>query len=74
MPVTLFPNPSTGGTINVKRADELRSIDVLDATGRTIAQYNGTVRTITAPEVAGAYLVRFFHSDERRSYTRLVRQ
>jgi len=74
MPVTLFPNPSNGEAINVKSADALRSIDVLDATGRTIAQYNGMARTIAAPEVAGAYLVRFFHSDERRSYTRLVRQ
>ncbi|MBK6832014.1 MAG: hypothetical protein IPG92_15365 [Flavobacteriales bacterium] len=71
--VSLFPNPSNGETINVKSADAWRSIDVLDATGRTIAQYNGTVRTFAAPEVAGAHLVRFLHADGRRTTERLVR-
>ncbi len=62
--INLYPNPSNGEAINVKSADTLRSIDVLDATGRTVAQYNGTVRTIPAPEVAGAYLVRFLHAED----------
>ncbi len=71
--VSLFPNPSSGEPVRVQSADALRSIDVLDATGRTIAHYNGTARTIAAPEVAGSYLVRFLHVDGRRSTTRLVR-
>jgi hypothetical protein len=72
-PVTLFPNPSSGEAINVKRADALRSIEVLDATGRTIAQCSGTVRTFAAPEVTGTYLIRFSHADGRLTTSRLVR-
>ena len=71
--VTLFPNPGNGEPIHVQSADALRSIEVLDAAGRSIAQYNGTVRMIAAPDVAGAYLVRVVHMDGRRSITRLVR-
>ncbi|MBL0045723.1 MAG: T9SS type A sorting domain-containing protein [Flavobacteriales bacterium] len=67
--VNLFPNPSNGEAINLQSAGALRSIDVMDATGRTIAHYNGTVRTIAAPKVAGTYLVRFLHSDGQRSTT-----
>jgi hypothetical protein len=72
--VTLSPNPSDGGMINVQHAGDLSSIAVLDATGRMIAQYPGAVRMIAAPEVEGAYLAYFFHSDGRRYYTRMVRQ
>lgn len=74
MAVTLFPNPSDGGMVNVQYAGDLRSIAVLDATGRTIAQYPGAVRMIAPPEVEGVYLACFLHSDGRRSYTRMVRQ
>jgi hypothetical protein len=71
--VSLFPNPGHGEPVRVESADALRSIDVLDATGRTIAQYNGTIRTIAAPQVAGAYLLRVLHVDGRRSVSRMVR-
>ncbi|MEO8588969.1 MAG: hypothetical protein ABI432_06360 [Flavobacteriales bacterium] len=71
--LSLFPNPSDGGAIHVECADALHSIELLDATGRLLARYNGTVRTIAAPEAVGAYLVRASYADGRRSITRLVR-
>jgi hypothetical protein len=70
--VSLFPNPSHGETVRVQSAGALRSIDVLDAMGRTIALYNGTPSTIAAPQVAGAYLLRVLHVDGRRSVSRMV--
>jgi hypothetical protein len=71
--VTLFPNPSDGGMVNVQHAGDLRSIAVLDATGRTIAQYPGAVRMIEPPEVPGTYLLRVFDIDGRTSTAPLVR-
>jgi hypothetical protein len=71
--IVLFPNPSNGQEIRVESRDALRTIEVLDLTGKVIAHYSGTVRTIPAPEVAGAYLVRASHTDGRRSITRLMR-
>ncbi len=71
--LTLFPNPSNGEPIRVESTEALRSIEVIDATGRSIAHYAGTVRTIAAPEIAGAYLVHATHADGRRSITQLVR-
>jgi hypothetical protein len=72
-PITLFPNPSNGGPIRVESADELRSIDVLDAAGRTVAHFNGMARTFPAPITPGTYLVQLTHADGRRSLTQLVR-
>jgi hypothetical protein len=69
----LFPNPSNGAPIEVRSADPLRSIEVLDASGRSVAQYAGTVRSIAAPDVAGVYCVRALHADGRWSVMRLVR-
>ncbi len=71
--VTLFPNPSNGGPIRVESADAVQSIEILDATGRSIVQTAGTMRTIEAPEVAGAYWVRAVHADGRWSVARLVK-
>ena len=71
--VALFPNPSNGQPVRLEIADALRSIELLDAAGRILASYNGTVRTIAAPDGAGTYLVRATHADGRRSTTRLVR-
>ncbi len=70
----LFPNPSDGGTIRVESPTELRYLEVLDATGRLVAQYNGNVRTIAAPPVAGSYFVRATYADGRRNVARFVRQ
>ncbi|MBK8499388.1 MAG: T9SS type A sorting domain-containing protein [Flavobacteriales bacterium] len=71
--VALFPNPSNGQPVRVESPDALHNIEVLDATGRSVAQYSGAVRTIAAPEIAGTYFVRATHADGRRSVTHLVR-
>lgn len=71
--LTLFPDPSNGQEIHVECNDALESIEMLDAAGRVISEYNGVERTIAAPEVAGTYLVRALYADGRRSVTRLVR-
>lgn len=71
--IRLFPNPTNGQTLQVESDAPLNSIDVLDAAGRVVARYGGTVRTIPAPEEAGTYLVRAIHADGQRSITRLVR-
>ncbi|MBK9175625.1 MAG: T9SS type A sorting domain-containing protein [Flavobacteriales bacterium] len=70
--ISLFPNPSNGGPIRVESADALRSIDVLDATGRIVAQYSGAIRSILSPSNAGTYVVRAMHRDGRVSVVRLV--
>ena len=71
--VGLHPNPTNGQAIQVEHTGVLQSIEVLDATGRRVAQYAGTVRTIAVPEIAGAYLVRVIDAEGLRSITRLVR-
>ena len=40
---------------------------------KSLAQYNGAVRTIAAPEVAGSFLVRAISADGRRTILRLIR-
>lgn len=69
----LTPNPSNGEAIRVHSSAPLQRIDVLDATGKVLATYNGNARTLAAPGSAGAYVVRFLHSDGSRSATRLFR-
>lgn len=71
--LVLFPNPSCGDEMHVQCADALRSIETLDASGRCVARYSGTVRTIPAPALPGAYLVRAVHADGRRTTLRLMR-
>lgn len=70
--ISLFPNPSNSGPIRVESADALRSIDVLDATGRIVAQYGGAIRWIASPGNAGTYVVRATHSDGRVRVMHLV--
>lgn len=70
----LGPNPGNGEGITVVSTLPLRSIEVFDATGRAVAQYPGTWRTIPAPEASGTYLVRATHADGQRSTVRWVRQ
>jgi len=72
-PVALFPNPGNGEPVRVRSADALRAIELLDATGRCVARYNGNVRAFPPPEVAGTYLVRALHADGQRSTVRWVR-
>lgn len=70
----LYPNPSNGGPIRVESATELRYLELLDATGRLMAQYNGNVRTMPAPQVAGSYFVRTTYADGQRTVSRFVQQ
>jgi hypothetical protein len=70
--ITLYPNPCNGETIRVESTAALRSIDVLDATGRIVSQYVGLVRTIPSPSKAGSYSVRALHADGRISVLRLI--
>lgn len=71
--ITLFPNPASEGNIHVESSNAVLSIEVLDATGRSIARHNGPLQEFAAPQKVGTYLVRATHFDGRRSYTRLVR-
>jgi hypothetical protein len=71
--IMLYPNPGNNGTIHIESADVLRSIEVLDATGRMVALYEGTLRTIPSPDIAGTYLVRATYADGQRSTQRWVR-
>lgn len=73
-PVTLFPNPGNGGTIHVESTQALRQLEVLDPTGRVIARYGGSVRTIAAPQHAGSYLVRAIFANGGTSVTHFSRQ
>jgi hypothetical protein len=70
--ITLYPNPCHGETIRVESTDALRSIQVLDATGRSISYYDGMVQTIPSPAKAGSYFVRALHADGRISVLRLI--
>lgn len=72
-PLLLFPNPGDGGLVRVQNAEALRAIELLDATGRCVARYNGNLRSFAPPEVAGTYLVRALHADGQRSTVRWVR-
>lgn len=70
---TLYPNPTSGQAVRVESTEPLRSIELIDLTGKVLAHYSGVVRTIAAPEVAGTYLVRTTFADGKRSVGRLVR-
>lgn len=72
-PVALFPNPNAGEQVRVESRDAWQWIELMDMSGRSIARYQGHVRTIAAPEVAGTYLVRIVHADGRSSMVPLVR-
>jgi hypothetical protein len=71
--ITLYPNPGNGEHIRVETAVVLRSLEVLDATGRMMALYDGTLRTIPSPSDPGTYLVHATQGDGQRSTKRWVR-
>lgn len=73
-PLLLHPNPNNGEAIRVESTKALRQLELLDATGRLVAQYSGNVRSIDAPEIAGCYFVRTVDADGQRSVARLVRR
>ncbi|HRH69870.1 MAG TPA: T9SS type A sorting domain-containing protein [Flavobacteriales bacterium] len=70
---TIFPNPNNGEEMHVQSAGALRSIDVIDAAGRTVAQHSGAMRTFPAPTEAGTYIVRAIGADGQRTVTQFVR-
>lgn len=72
--LTVFPNPNSSASICVEYPFTLRSLELLDPIGRVITQFNGTVRTIAAPEKAGTYFVRATDTDGRRTITRFIQQ
>ncbi|MBK6831714.1 MAG: hypothetical protein IPG92_13670 [Flavobacteriales bacterium] len=57
----------------MESTEALRSVEVLDAAGRSIAHHNGAFRTIPAPDLPGTYLVRSVFADGPPHVTRLVR-
>ena len=71
--IILHPNPANGVPLLVECDTPIRSIVVLDATGRTISSYDGSMRTIPSPVKVGTYLVRALHADGRISTLRLIR-
>lgn len=71
--LVLHPNPSHGGTVRVTHAHDLRSITVIDATGRLVSHATGPIRSMEAPDSPGTYLVRAEWIDGRTSTTKLVR-
>lgn len=71
--IRLHPNPGSGEPIRVESDAVLRSIEVIDATGRIVARHEGMLRYIPAPTVAGAYLLRATFADGQRSTQRWVR-
>lgn len=71
--IALFPNPGNGADIRIESAVPLRSIELLDATGRLVAHHDGGVRMIPSPTMAGIYLLRVMHVDGRMSFVRFVR-
>ena len=73
-PVSLFPNPSNGGSIRVESPYALMSLEFLDPTGRVIAQYNGNTRTMAAPERSGTYFLRATDTNGLQTVTRFVQQ
>lgn len=72
--ISLFPNPGIGDMIHVQGMDAMDRIEVHDATGRMLAQYEGAMKSVPAPKAAGLYLIRATHSGGQRSSIRWLRQ
>ena len=70
--ISMHPNPGNGEYIRVESATPLISIELLDATGRSLSQHDGTVRIIPSPTAAGTYFVRALLADGRISLLRLI--
>ena len=71
--VSFSPNPSNGEAIRVQTNTPIESIDVVDPTGKVLATYNGSVRSIPAPATPGTYLVRITDDLGRRTVSRFLR-
>ena len=69
----IHPNPSNGGPIQVSYEDAIRNMEVVDPTGKVIAEYPGGTRSIDAPDVPGVYFARIIDRDGRMSVYRFIR-
>ena len=58
------------GTVTGASVDA--TAELLDATGRSLSQHDGTVRIIPSPTAAGTYFVRALLADGRISLLRLI--
>jgi hypothetical protein len=71
--VVIHPNPSNGGPIQLRVADPIRTIEVIDATGKIIAEYPDGTRSVDAPDVPGVYFARIIDDDGHISVSRFIR-
>ncbi len=69
----IHPNPSIGGPIHFNYGVPIRHMDVVDATGKVIAEYPGGTRSIDAPDVPGVYFARITDRVGRVSVSRFIR-
>ncbi len=72
-PVVIAPTVTHGEPVRIG-IDASRSLEVLDATGRTMARYGPNVREIAAPREAGLYFLRVERTDGTWSCGRFVRR
>lgn len=71
--VVLYPNPSNGGPVHVESTATFRRIELLDVSGRTIAELSGASQVIEPPDAPGTYLVRLFETGDQSRILRLVK-
>lgn len=71
--LVLYPNPCDERAVRVEASEPWRSLELLDATGRSLALYGAATRTIPSPEIAGTYLLRAVDAEGRCAVSRLVR-
>ncbi|MFK8054749.1 MAG: T9SS type A sorting domain-containing protein [Saprospiraceae bacterium] len=74
---SIFPNPSTSSKTFVRSTKELRSIEVVDLSGRVVyaqsTNLNGGLISIDLPSV-GMHTIRLTDSEGRVGHSRVVRQ
>ena len=69
----IHPNPTNGGPVTVQGHTSIRSIQVLDATGKILSEHTGTTGTIDAPARPGIYFARVIGFDGSVAVSRFVR-
>ena len=69
----IHPNPTNGAPLQMRATQPNRNIQVLDVTGKILADYAGNTRTIDAPEVPGIYFARVIGFDGDVTISRFVR-
>jgi hypothetical protein len=72
--ISLRSTITLGEALIVEGDKDVTSLELLDPTGRVVAIYGASVRTIPAPDTPGNYLLRALHANGQRSMLRFVRQ